>query len=206
MKQHTEDFKITAVKYYMTHSFEDTFSIFNCSKRSIIRWKNHYSLTNNVQRKERIKGSYKISQEHLNCIKDHIKNYKTSTLCELKNILHNKLQLIISKQSISRILNVSNISRKRVRHGHFPKLRRGIETDRKSELSKFYEQIKKYPINKIISIDETSLNPFMYRKYGYSVKGTRCIELTDNNKFFTKHTFVGAITNSKIIRERFSKF
>ncbi len=200
MKQHTEDFKIIAVKYYLNHSFEDTFAIFNCSKRSIIRWKKQYMITNNLQRKERIKGLYKINQEHINTILTQIKNYKTTTLRELKDTIEYKFNNInISKQHIRRILIANNISRKRVRHGHFPELRRGIETNQSLELSTFYNEINKYPINKIISIDETSLTPFMFRKYGYSSKGIRCIELTNNNKVFTKHTFIGAITNSKIL-------
>jgi transposase len=198
MKQHSEDFKIAAVGYYLTHSFEETSIVFNCSKRSLIRWKNKY-LNNNLHRKIRISNFYKINEERIKFIIERVENNKLITLRELKAEIENKFRdLTISRQPISRIL-MNNISKKRVRHGHFPLLRRNIVTDKKFELSSFYKEIKRYPIDKIISIDETSLKPYMYRKYGYSIKGTRCIESTSNNKFFTKHTFIGAITNSKLL-------
>ena len=51
----------------------------------------------------------------------------------------------------------------------------------------------------IISIDETSLTPFMFRPYIRCPFGDKCIETTDNNKVFTKHTFVGAISSSRMM-------
>eukprot|EP00835_Amoeboradix_gromovi_P006947 NODE_954_length_2799_cov_0.717037.p2 type:complete len:187 gc:universal NODE_954_length_2799_cov_0.717037:254-814(+) len=39
----------------------------------------------------------------------------------------------------------------------------------------------------------------MYRPYSRCPLGDKCIEETDINKVFTKHTFVGAITSSRII-------
>jgi hypothetical protein len=135
-----------------------------------------YLDTNNIKRKVRISFPYKILQTHVDFIISKIDHYKSITLRELKIDLEIQFTLFLSKQHIRRILLSKNISRKRVRHGHFPLFRRGVVTDKKIELSTFYKEIKKYPINKIISIDETSLNPYMYRKYGYSEKGIRCIE------------------------------
>ena len=54
-------------------------------------------------------------------------------------------------------------------------------------------------MDKIISIDETSLTPFMFRPYSRCPLGEKCIETTDNNKVFTKHTFVGAISSSRMM-------
>jgi transposase len=56
-----------------------------------------------------------------------------------------------------------------------------------------------HPIDRIISIDETSLSPFMFRPYGRCAIGNRCVQKTSNNKVFTKHTFIAGITNSKIL-------
>jgi len=72
-------------------------------------------------------------------------------------------------------------------------------TNRKADLKAFYSVVSSFPMDKIISIDETSLTPFMFRPYSRCPLGEKCIETTDNNKVFTKHTFVGAISSSKML-------
>ena len=49
-----------------------------------------------------------------------------------------------------------NRTRKRTRHEHFPSERRKISTDKEKELDDFYNTLKQYPMDKIISLDETS--------------------------------------------------
>jgi len=200
MKQHSEDFKIIVVKYYQIHSFEDTFKIFNCNRRTVIRWNNQYNLTNSLQRKERTKGYYKINQEHINYAISYLKINRTATLSEINiHIINNFPTFTISNQHLGNILRNNNYTRKRTRHGHFPILKYGKEVNIRNNLKNFYDEIKKYPIDKIISIDETSLRPFMFRKYGRSKSGYRCIETTNNLKVFSKHTFIASITNNKIL-------
>jgi transposase len=72
-------------------------------------------------------------------------------------------------------------------------------TNRKADLKAFYSVVCSFPIDKIISIDETSLTPFMFRPYSRCPLGDKCIETTNNNKVFTKHTFVGAISSSRMM-------
>ena len=49
-KQHTEDYKLSAVKYYLkyrdTKTHEQVCEIFNCSYRSLKRWIYRYQDTN----------------------------------------------------------------------------------------------------------------------------------------------------------------
>ena len=47
MKQHTEDYKLTAVKYYLHHNedMRDTCDIFKCNFQSLARWVKKYKQT-----------------------------------------------------------------------------------------------------------------------------------------------------------------
>ena len=59
MKQHTEDYKISAVKYYLDNNddLRNTCKIFNCKYQSLARWINTYKNNNGkIQRKTRKKS------------------------------------------------------------------------------------------------------------------------------------------------------
>ena len=51
----SSDCKLSAVKYYLTHSKNQvqTCKIFGCSIRSLMRWVDKYKSTNNITRKEK---------------------------------------------------------------------------------------------------------------------------------------------------------
>jgi len=55
MKQHTEDYKLTAVKYYLDHNedMRDTCDIFKCNFQSLARWVKKYKQKGNLNRKTR---------------------------------------------------------------------------------------------------------------------------------------------------------
>jgi transposase-like protein len=51
MKQHTEDYKFTAVRYYINNedaTYQSTCDIFKCSLRSLKRWVQIYDETENL--------------------------------------------------------------------------------------------------------------------------------------------------------------
>jgi hypothetical protein len=73
------------------------------------------------------------------------------------------------------------------------------ERIKKTLKSNYVEGFKKYPINKIICIDETSLNPFMFIKYSRCDLGKRCVIKTNENYIFRKFTLLCAINNFKCI-------
>ena len=56
MKQHTEDYKQSAVKYFLEHNedMRDTCEIFNCKFQSLARWvKTYKNQKGNLNRKTR---------------------------------------------------------------------------------------------------------------------------------------------------------
>ena len=69
----------------------------------------------------------------------------------------------------------------------------------KEELDNFYNEIRKYPLDKIICLDETSIKPAMMLEYSKCKLGKRCILKTDDNNVFKKFTLLVAINNSKCI-------
>lgn len=75
----------------------------------------------------------------------------------------------------------------------------GKPTDIKKELKAFYKEVRKYSLNKIICLDETSIQPAMYPAYSKCSLGKRCIIKTDDNYVFRKFTLLCAISNSKCV-------
>ena len=58
MKHKTEDYKISAVKYYVCN-------IFGCKKQSLTRWVKRYNEVKELKRHNRTNISYKITKEQL---------------------------------------------------------------------------------------------------------------------------------------------
>ena len=81
----SSDYKLSAVKYYLSHSQNQvqTCKIFSCSERSLMRWVDKYKSTNNITRKKRDYTSYKITNSHISFIKQQLKQNKTITMDEL---------------------------------------------------------------------------------------------------------------------------
>ncbi len=63
MKHKTQDYKITAVKYYLQNddSLDDVCSIFACKKTSFRRWIMKYKKDKHLKRLNRPSMSYKIN-------------------------------------------------------------------------------------------------------------------------------------------------
>jgi transposase len=91
----SSDYKLSAVKYYLSHNQVQTCKIFGCSERSLMRWVNKYKSTNNITRKKRGYSSYKITNSHISFIKQQLKQNKTITMDELLTKLKTKYQEFI---------------------------------------------------------------------------------------------------------------
>ena len=67
MKQKGEDYKLTAVKYYLNNenTMDNTCKIFNCKKPSLHRWIQKYKTHKNLGRKSRKAVSYKIKKDQV---------------------------------------------------------------------------------------------------------------------------------------------
>lgn len=73
----SEDFKLSAVKYYLEHSNNQTQTceIFACSVRSLMRWVDKYN-TEEIKRKTRKYIAYKVKKEYVEFIKKEISKIK----------------------------------------------------------------------------------------------------------------------------------
>lgn len=105
----------------------------------------------------------------------------------------------ITPQHLGNVLRDNNKTRKRTRHSHFPDKRYGIPIIKQEELHKFYTQVHKYPLNKVICLDETSIKPAMIAEYSRCHLGKRCVLKTNDSFFFRKFTLLVAICNKKCI-------
>ena len=193
----SDDLKKATVQFYKNNnvSLSLTCRIFGCSRRSLRRW-----IDNGIVRNKRKPVSYKVTQQYVDSAIRHLEKHKTISMPELHQLLLVEYpQIDISVRHLSRVIRENNYTRKRTRHGHFPKSRWNKPVSKDTKLDKFYKVVKSQPLNKIISIDETSLSPFMYRRYSRCKLGDKCVQETDNNKVFTKHTFVGAITTKGVL-------
>ena len=202
MKHKTEDYKLSAVKYYLSNSFSLDYvcNIFGCKKQSLTRWVKRYNEVKELKRHNRTNISYKITKEQLVYAIRMLNNNEQITMIELKKLILLKYpEFNITSQHLGIVLRDNNITRKRTKHQHFPKTRYGIETDKKKELDNFYNEIRKYPLDKIICLDETSIKPAMMLEYSKCKLGKRCILKTDDNNVFKKFTLLVAINNSKCI-------
>ena len=66
-------------------------------------------------------------------------------------------------------------------------------------MKEFYKEIKKYKIEDIICIDETSIKSLQKRNHCYSEKGKRCVIKTHSQEVFKKYTGVFAISYDGIV-------
>ena len=155
----SEDYKTTAVKYYLKNNIGmiEVCEIFNCSKPSLSRWIEKYKETGQIKRNNRKSVSYKITKKQVEYAIQKLKDNEQITMKELAKIIKKKHKTFdVTPQHLGKVIRDNNKTRKRTRHEHFPSKRYGKDIDKKKELNKFYKEIKKYNLNKIISIDETS--------------------------------------------------
>jgi transposase len=92
MSHRSEDYKITAVRYYLDNetSYAETCRIFRCSERSLKRWINRYNTEENVNRKNRRSVSYKITQKHVKYAVEQLKKNEQITMFELAKLVKKK--------------------------------------------------------------------------------------------------------------------
>ena len=202
MKHKTEDYKISAVKYYLNNevSMDEVCEIFECKKTSLKRWIDRYEKIGSIKRQSCKSISYKITKDQVKYALQLLKQNEQITMEELSKLIKKKYKdFDITSQHLSQVIRDNNKTRKRTRHEHFPKIRYGTPIDKQKELTAFYKEIDKYPLNKIISLDETSIQPAMIMEYSRCELGKRCIIKTDDSYLFRKFTLLVAISNSKCI-------
>ena len=201
-KHKTEDYKLIAVLYYLENeaTYSKTCEIFKCSERSLKRWINRYLLERSIKRHNRLPVSYKVTKKQVKYAIKKLKENEQITMFELAKIVKKKYKdFDITSRQLRNVIRDNNITRKRTRHEHFPIMRYGKPIEKQKELDKFYKKVDEYKLNKIISLDETSIKPSMLKEYSRCKIGKRCIVKTEDSYFFRKFTLLVVIKNSKCI-------
>lgn len=209
MKHKGIDYKLTAVKYYLKNndSMDKTCEIFDCKKSSLKRWVHKYKDTKDLTRKNRKPISYKITKPQVNTALKLLDKNKQITMNEMVyEIKQNFKDFNITPQHLGQIIRDNNKTRKRTRHEHFPTERYKKPIDKQTELDKFYNEVHKFPLNRIICLDETSVGSALKPTYSRCNLGKRCVIKTSNQFVFRKFTLLVAISNSKCVgKEMYEK-
>jgi len=126
------DLKQTAVLHYL-----------NISNNLIeTRWVLRYIQTNSLLRLHPPSCSYKIRKIHLDEALQYLSSHQTASIPELHAYLKNKFDdFSITDDHLGRVIRDNNLTRKRTRHGHYPKMRHKNLTDRKADLKTFYYSV-----------------------------------------------------------------
>ena len=198
----SEDYKVSAVNYYLTEDTtqEEVCKLFKCSVRSLLRWVDRFKEEKEIKRHNRKPVAYKVKKEHVKFILEELKNNKTITLEEILTKLKNKYKDVdLSLMHVHRIVKDNNITLKITRIRHEPVKRFGKDININSKIKEFYEEVKKYKLEDIICIDETSIKSLQKRQHCYSEMGKRCVIKTTSQEVFKKYTGIFAITSKGVI-------
>jgi transposase len=201
-KHKSEDYKISAVEYYLNSNKtqEDVCDIFKCSVRSLMRWVERYENEDSIKRHNRKSISYKVKKEHIKFVLEEIKKNKTITIEVLLSKLKDKYKdLELSRRHLADIIKDNYVSLKLTHIRHEPTKRFGKDININEKLKEFYNEIKKYNIKDIISIDETSINSLQKRHHCYNDVGKRCVITTNSQEVFKKYTAIFAINYKGVI-------
>ena len=194
--QKSIDYKETAVNYYLVEdkTQEEVCKVFNCSRRSLMRWVKQHDNEGKVKGYERKPKAYKVHKEHVDFLLQEIKKNKTITIDDLLYLLKNKFpDAQLSQSHLHRIIHDNNITLKLTRIRHEPVKRFGKDIDINNNLKDFYNEIKQYNIEDIICVDETSIKSLQKRNHCYSGIGKRCVIKTQSQEVFKKYTGIFAI-------------
>ena len=200
--QKSIDYKETAVNYYLVEDKkqEEVCKVFNCSRRSLMRWVKQHENEGKVKGYERKPKAYKVHKEHVDFLLQEIKKNKTITIDDLLYLLKNKYpDAQLSQSHLHRIIRDNNITLKLTRIRHEPVKRFEKDIDINNNLKDFYKEIKQHNIEDIICIDETSIKSLQKRNHCYSGVGKRCVIKTQSQEVFKKYTGVFAISVNGVI-------
>ena len=143
-KHHSEDYKISAVKHYLTKSnnLTKTCNEFDCSRISLKRWVDRYLKNGNIKRNNRKPISYKITKLQVKYALKLLKQNEQITMFELAKLIKKKYKNFnITPRQLGNVIRDNNRTRKRTRHEHFPTTKYNKPVNKKNELAKFYKEL-----------------------------------------------------------------
>lgn len=190
------EFKLLAVNLYIKYnSIRKVAKLLDCSKSSLQRWIERYFETGDIVRKEYNRKS-KITDEILRYIEKLIKENPAIILSKINKKIYKKFNISITKEYIHYLIKYKlNITYKQLRLKYYPEKKLG---SLRNDKIKYYETLKKYTINNIISIDETGFYLNMHKNFGRCDKGKRCYK-TIHKYPYVKYNFLCAIKYGKVI-------
>jgi transposase len=200
-KQHSSDYKMTALQHYeKSKSFTETCKIFHCKRQTLKRWYASYNHDKTLTRKQRTRGAYKVSKELVKYTLAKVKAKPDIFVSDLMLEVKEKFPDIdLSRQHLGEIIRDNNKTRKRLRHIHEPATYWGKPRDHKQEIADYLKKIKEYDINKIIALDETGIYASLHGSYGRCNLGKRCAYKTTDSKTFKKYSLLVAINSKGVV-------
>jgi transposase len=202
MKHKSEDYKLSAVEYYLIedNTQEEVCKIFKCSPRSLMRWVEKYNTDGEIKRYNKKPVAYKITKDQVKYALKEINKNKTITIDDLlSKIKSNYPSFELSSRQLSRVIKDNNITLKITRIRHDPNKRFGKDIDMNKSIKEFYDEVKKYNLDDIICIDETSIKSLQKRNHCYNEIGKRCVIKTQSQEVFKKYTGIFAISTKGVL-------
>jgi len=202
MKHKSEDYKLSAVEYYLVedNTQEEVCKIFKCSPRSLMRWVEKYNTDGEIKRYNKKPVAYKITKDQVKYALKELDKNKTITMDELLSKIKSKYPLFdLSSRQLSRVVKDNNITLKITRIRHEPNKRFGKDIDINKSIKEFYDEVKKYRLDDIICIDETSIKSLQKRNHCYNEIGNRCVIKTQSQEVFKKYTGIFAISTKGVL-------
>ena len=195
-KHRSVDLKNAVLDFYLrTNNVYKASKIFQIPEETIRRWVQRYFESGNVNYHYRGSMSYKVEQQHFDHIKHILTQYKDTYLRDLKELMKNNFpNFDISLTHLSRVVKDIPYSRKLWTHRHYPKPRFGIPLNFDKDKAEFFRKLKKYHIDDMIAIDETSIQVGLDRKRARCYIGQRCTKKTDDNIIFQRFSLLVAIS------------
>jgi len=175
--------------------------LIGCSKTSLCRWVNAYNEQGVViSQHNRTRKSYKVRKVHVQEALSLLQQNKQISMKELHDELSKRFSdLTITPRWLGHVLRDNNMTRKRTRIHHEPAKRFGVDIDFKKEVIHFYDQVRQYSLDRIICLDETSIQSYMIHTYSRCHIGNRCVEKTSDNAVFKKCTLLAAISSNGLV-------
>jgi transposase/transposase-like protein len=200
-KHHTEDYKLSAVRYALkTDNQVETCEVFDCKRQSLQRWIKEYQDTGTITKREHHRKSRKVKKEYISFIRSELQKKPQLFLNDLLQMLKEKFpDLDITSQHLGRIIRNQNITRKRLRIVHQPTTYRGKERDHKKEVETYIAEMRKQDMDKIIALDETGIYAALHPSYARCYTGRRCYVKTTDQRVFKKYSLLVAITTKGVI-------
>jgi hypothetical protein len=165
-----------------------------------MRWVEKYNNDGEIKRYNKKPVAYKITKDQVKYALKELDKNKTITMDELLSKIKSKYSLFdLSSRQLSRVVKDNNITLKITRIRHEPNKRFGKDIDINKSIKEFYDEVKKYRLDDIICIDETSIKSLQKRNHCYNEIGKRCVIKTQSQEVFKKYTGIFAISTKGVL-------